>query len=685
MLGNRLILAKIDKLRELNVASLVNLPQIVVVGDQSSGKSSALESLTGFPFPRDAGLCTRYVTQITCQRDTQKSISVSIIPAPGADAARQARLQKFYRVVTYEGETTILQVIAEIFEEANEAMGIRPIGKSETDAVDAITFSEDILKIEITGPNQTPLTILDVPGIISNSTPGLTTNKDIQIVRSMVERYIRNPQTIILAVIPCNVDIATQGILKLAEEADPTGSRTMGVLTKPDLATERVTKNAVVDLLLGKRHDLRLGYTVVKNRSGDDASSSLKDRDRDEKDELIMDLSKREFVNVKSEISQRLNKTRIELHNMGMARNDPTSQRRYLGALADKFNGIAGFALRADYTEDPIFAERPELRLITRMIELNEVFSNVFCKYGHTREFEDAQSQDNKSKKKIGATTLSFSVPLGEYSEISDIPGFMSEAFDCPEPYRESLTRHIERIFKEARGPELGTFGGTILGTTFKEQSQKWEALVLSHVSNAITIVHHFISELMTVVFAETQVREAFWDNILLEQLYASYQRALEHAGWLLEVEREGKPITYNHSFNTALQTSRGWRLQEAFGSLLSSPGKETESLLEALRNLSIDKSNPEQIRDDIHDILKSYYEVSQTRFVDIVCQQAVDHFLLSGRQSPLRVFSSKLIMELSDEQLETIAGEDSGTKRRRETLTSEIGRLDAALQVLRS
>jgi hypothetical protein len=84
----------------------------------------------------------------------------------------------------------------------------------------------------------------------------------------MVERYLRNPRTIILAVIPCNVDIATQGILKLAEEADPTGSQTMGVLTKPGLATERVTQNAVVDLLQGKRRDLRLGYTVAKNTSG---------------------------------------------------------------------------------------------------------------------------------------------------------------------------------------------------------------------------------------------------------------------------------------------------------------------------------------------------------------------------------------------------------------------------------
>ncbi|KAI8945910.1 P-loop containing nucleoside triphosphate hydrolase protein [Xylaria longipes] len=65
-LGNQAVLTKIDKLRELNIGTIIPLPQIVVVGDQSSGKSSLLESLTGFAFPRAPGLCTRYATQITC-------------------------------------------------------------------------------------------------------------------------------------------------------------------------------------------------------------------------------------------------------------------------------------------------------------------------------------------------------------------------------------------------------------------------------------------------------------------------------------------------------------------------------------------------------------------------------------------------------------------------------------------
>jgi hypothetical protein len=79
-----ILLNKIDKLFSSGVGEYVPLPQIVAVGDQSSGKSSALEALTGLPFPRDSGLCTRFATQIRFCRAPEAGISVSIIPASGS-------------------------------------------------------------------------------------------------------------------------------------------------------------------------------------------------------------------------------------------------------------------------------------------------------------------------------------------------------------------------------------------------------------------------------------------------------------------------------------------------------------------------------------------------------------------------------------------------------------------------
>jgi hypothetical protein len=85
-LADPILLNKIDKLFASGVGEYVFLPHIVAVGDQSSGKSSALEALTGLPFPRDSGLCTRFATQIRFCRAPEAAISVSIIPARGSSA-----------------------------------------------------------------------------------------------------------------------------------------------------------------------------------------------------------------------------------------------------------------------------------------------------------------------------------------------------------------------------------------------------------------------------------------------------------------------------------------------------------------------------------------------------------------------------------------------------------------------
>lgn len=94
-LGDPVLLDKIDRLLACNLGEYVNLPQLVVVGDQSSGKSSVLEGLTKLPFPRDSGLCTRFATQIIfrwIRADTKRTITASIISASDEDPEHISRL-----------------------------------------------------------------------------------------------------------------------------------------------------------------------------------------------------------------------------------------------------------------------------------------------------------------------------------------------------------------------------------------------------------------------------------------------------------------------------------------------------------------------------------------------------------------------------------------------------------------
>lgn len=103
------------------------------------------------------------------------------------------------------------------------------------------------------------------------------------------------------------------------------------------------------------------------------------------------------------------------------------------------------------------------------------------------------------------------------------------------------------------------------------------------------------------------------------------------------------------------------------------------------LHGNAINKDNGQQVREDILDTLMSYYKVSRKRFVDVICQQVVSHYLLEGEESPLTIFGPELVMSLDAEQLDQIAGKDTASRRERQVLDGEIKSLEAALKVLRT
>ncbi|CAJ2513571.1 Uu.00g016900.m01.CDS01 [Anthostomella pinea] len=722
--GNLAILTKVDKLREL-IGTRVALPQLVVVGDQSSGKSSVLEGLTGFAFPRDAELCTRYATQITCRREVEESITVSIMPNLDAPPQEQQRVKAFQRTLTEMSPGNL----ANLFKEANEAMGIRTSTNiTSLNGSSLPAFSEHVLKIEKLGPNEEHFTVIDVPGIFRNETDGMTTESDIDLVMNMVKKYMQDSRTIILAIMPSNVDPATQEILKLAKRADPTMTRTMAVLTKPDLAIERATQQIAIDHVAGKRSDLTLGYYIVKNRGPDDANKSLEQGQTEERmffaktpwsvlnstgkagmdalklrvRELLIDLIKKEFPKLKAEIVRELAVVRAQCDKMGPARSNPHAQRAYLNKMSEAFQTLARSALTADYTGDEIFSEHHNLRLVTRIVEANEEFSDKMADDGHTRPFatkpytvdspgEGSYSSDDDRIVRKSSDFLNRPDWLFDqfYPELSEIVGWRKPT----KPDADSdvdIMDYIEEVYLSSRGQDLGTFGGALLGTMFKEQSKKWESLTLSHMSRAIYHVHDFIYSMIEEICPDNKVREALWDDYLVEELQEAYRHAMTHAKFLLEIEREGTPLTLNHYFNDNIQKSQVDRLMaaiEKLGTVSAQAGNAELGVFlsrSQLGSLSANKANSEHVREYMHDILKSYYKVSRKRFVDVVCQQAVNYFLLSGKNSPLKIFSTEMVLGLNEEQLDMIAAEDETVKLGREKLLRDIENFEAALKVLK-
>ncbi|KAK6080871.1 interferon-induced GTP-binding protein Mx1 [Seiridium cupressi] len=637
--GNLSILTKVDKLQEF-VGTRVALPQLVAVGDQSSGKSSVLEGLTGFAFPRDVELCTRYVTQITYRRDSEESITVSIIPHQDTEIAEQERLKGFRRSIT----NLYSESLAQLFEEANVAFGIRTNKKPTSSDGSALpTFSEHILKIEKLGPQLK----MDLTVLISISL-GVTSESDIELVMNMVKTYTDKQPSSILAIMPSNVDPATtQEILNLAKKADHSMSRTMAVMTKPDLAIEHSVQKIVIDYVTGKRGDLTLGYYIVRNRGPDDVGMSLQQGQVKEKQffpeppwsvlrftmksgmdalkervhELLIDLIRKEFPKLKLDVHREWNMARRCVDQMGPSRSTPHAQRAFLN-------------------------DNPDLEDIIRF---------------------------------AGA-------PLPEIDDHEDIMDY------------------IEDVYNSSRGQDLGTFNGALLATLFKEQAKKWESITLSHVAKVVTLVHHLIAETLKHICPESRVLEELWNGYLLDDLQKSYRRAMDHAKFLLEIELDGVPLTQNHYFNDNLQKDQVDRLASALeilGIQTSCPrsphnpynpfaedGDTRESSIvlshDLLSNLAINMANSEHVRTYMHDVLKSYYKVAQKRFVDVVCQQAVNHCLLTGKTSPLNVFSTEMVLELNEDELEMIAAEDAPIAKHREKLARDIDSFESALNVLK-
>lgn len=93
--------------------------------------------------------------------------------------------------------------------------------------------------------------------------------------------------------------------------------------------------------------------------------------------------------------------------------------------------------------------------------------------------------------------------------------------------------------------------------------------------------------------------------------------------------------------------------------------------------------SNDDHTIQDLHDTLKPYYNVAQKRFVDAVCLQAVDHFLVSGEASLLWIFSPNFIGNMSDSELNQIAGDEDETFKRRNMLETELTSLRAGEIIL--
>ena len=234
----------------------IQLPQIAVIGTQSTGKSSVLENVVGRDFlPRGSGIVTR------------RPLVLQLVHIAPEQAGESWGWGKFL----HTGDRR--------FDDFSQ---IRDEIASETDKVAGVNkgISSDPIRLRIFSPHVLNLTLIDLPGI--TRVPVGDQPEDIETqIRKMVLEYISNPNCIVLAVHAANTNLATSEALKLAREVDPNGNRTLAVCTKLDLMDHGTD---ATDLLMGKIIPVKLGIIGVVNRSQQDITKnkSIEDALHDE-------------------------------------------------------------------------------------------------------------------------------------------------------------------------------------------------------------------------------------------------------------------------------------------------------------------------------------------------------------------------------------------------------------------
>ncbi|KAH9760230.1 dynamin-1-like protein [Citrus sinensis] len=295
--------------------SKISLPQVAVVGSQSSGKSSVLEALVGRDFlPRGCDICTRRPLALMLVNRPRN---------PGDDGREWAEFRhlpgkRFFDFTKVRQEIMVI-VFGMLFIclTIPQYHIVKYHAETNKEAGSNRGVSEKQIGLKISSPNVLNMTLVDLPGITKVPVGDQPTDIEARI-RKMIMAYIRQENCIILAVSPANSDLATSDALQMAREADPTGSRTIGVITKLDIM-DRGTN--ACNFLLGKVVPLRLGYVGVVNRS-QEVYNGLSDRCgipqlAKKLNQILEQHIRMVLPGLKSELHSRLNAVAKELQKYG--------------------------------------------------------------------------------------------------------------------------------------------------------------------------------------------------------------------------------------------------------------------------------------------------------------------------------------------------------------------------------
>ncbi|OAA33894.1 Dynamin, GTPase domain protein [Beauveria brongniartii RCEF 3172] len=665
------LLNAVDSLRSQGISHYISLPQIIVCGDQSSGKSSVLESISGVPFPAKSSLCTRFPTELILRKTAFSSINVSIVPHHSRNDADKDSLSNFREKLLDFNDLPAL------IESAKLAMGVMTMGKA---------FSEDILRIEVSGPDRPHLTIVDLPGLIHSSNKHQSVS-DIDLINNVVQRYMKEPRSIILAVVSAKNDYVNQIVLKLASKADPGGKRTLGVITKPDvLIPGSGSERDFISLARNQDVEFRLGWHVLRNR---DTEADLEVWTFEQRDAAELQLLSSgawaglpsQNVGIKSlrgrlskvlvrqisselpslidDITQLSAECQKRLQKLGLPRNTIYEQRMYLIQISQAFQALLQAATNGTYNDS--------------------YFGNATSPVGCQKRLRAVVQNLNMGF----AKKMAFD---GRHYEVSEA-GEVVESGRRRHLTRDEYIDKIVLVIQKGRGRELpGMFNPMIVTELFKELSSPWGEIAEEHVLEVWKAIRLSLNHLVTHVADSTTVKSIL-AGVFEPHLDSLLKALREKLSGLLKPHQSGHPITYNHYYTETLQSIRKEReksrlaalVQEEFGivSFVSETTiRTTMDFGQFLERLLVSRE-PDMdhvAASDALDCLNAYYKVAMKRFIDDVAVEVIEACLLDRLNE---IMDPTSIFTMKDADIARIAAETGESRAAR-------AELEAKLKVLR-
>ncbi|PGH11844.1 hypothetical protein AJ79_04641 [Helicocarpus griseus UAMH5409] len=637
------------------------------------GKSSVLEAISGVPFPRNDTLCTRFATEVILREANTSSATVSIVPSQEDSPQRnQEDLQEFKK--TLSG----LDELPAVIDEAKSLMGI-----SATTA-----FSKDILRVEITGPNKPKLTVVDLPGLI-HSDSKQQSEADVELISNLVQSYMENPRSIILAVVSAKNDYANQIILKRAKKADPRGLRTLGLITKPDtLPVGSGSEQEFIELASNTNIEFRLGWHVVKNRDFESRNASTEERDRSEEEffskgawknlprhmvgisalrqrlsKILLDQIKTHLPNLIKDILKNIDDCEKKLEELGDNRATLDEQRQFLLKLSQSFERLCKAAIDGNY-EDPFFGNpladaQYHKRLRAVVQNQNFKFAEVMRISGHHRAI---------------------------YGRHENSPAITEDQIVMR---RSQAIQWARLILERSRGRELpGSFNPLLVGELFQDQSCLWEKIARQLVEDIGEAVKEFLDRVLRTL-ADDEILHSLFANWINRNVNERFERANRSLNQLL-AERAKHPITYNHYYTETLQNMRQEQqttdLKDKIRNFMEKNDERViyeDDILSLAKSLSMQREiNMDDFAcSELLDSMQAYYKVALKTFIDNVTTQVVERDLIGDLWT---IFTPTDVGKMPAQLISEIAAESDEAVGRRQQLGRKLHTLRKGLEICR-